>query len=152
MAQISVTPLPLLQILKEIKSGTRSHFREGILYGLPADPYDKQSLIEITHSFPTSNFRLGQYDQTPVEKDDQKAALNRAKKTHLDLVKEINYDTVEVGKFTSRHNENKIAFEDIRSLFYSQQKNPNYFYLVVVPSASAVNIHAYRVVHDSKFC
>ncbi|OHT06221.1 hypothetical protein TRFO_25764 [Tritrichomonas foetus] len=140
MYSITLSPVALFQIIKDIKMGPAVDHAHGRLYGMPSDENGK---IEVTHAFP--NYSKKEYstrtgDQN-ISDDYKKNAID-----HIKAYKKFNVDKENVGWYTSQSCGRRFDFKDLNEQFNCQNESgASYFCLVVDLSESSLSLRAFGI-------
>lgn len=137
MCSITLSPTALFQIIKDIKMGQADHSQgaQGRLSGMPSD--GKGSPIEVTHAFPDSRRDF----QTNTNEEE----IENFAKSHLQKIKKLNFDTENVGWYTSQNCGRRLNFKDLNKQHQYQKNDSSFFCLVVDISGSSLSLRAFRI-------
>lgn len=141
---VKLSPTALFQIIKDIKMGPSVEYSSGHLYGMPPDDTDPS--IEVTHAFPDFSRKFTKRPTDEQDLRDYKADINRFTKDHLNSVcTKLNYDTENVGWYTSRNCGRYFSLKDLSEQYKTQKEESSFFCLVVDMSSSTLSLRAFRI-------
>jgi hypothetical protein len=143
--QIRVTPVALFQIIKDIRMGPSIPEARGNLYGMPADPDDPNSWIEVTSAFPEYSRKFANQKLNELQQQDYVDDVLAFTREHLADAKRLEMDVYDVGLYTSRNAGRRLAADDIKLLYDRQREAPQSFCLVVVLDHSSISVRAFRI-------
>jgi hypothetical protein len=143
--EIRVSPVALFEMIKDIRMGPSIPEARGNLYGMPADPENPQTWIEVTSAFPEYSRKFANQKPNELQQHDYIADVRAFTREHLKDIKSLGMDGYDVGLYTSRNAGRRLAADDIRHLYDRQKEIPQSFCLVVVLDNSSISVRAFRI-------
>jgi hypothetical protein len=151
-AEVLISPVALFQIIKDIQMGPINKEGHGSLFGMPADINDPTSSIEVTHALPSSSPKFRDQKQKltdPLQQQQYAEDVVKFTKSHLEDLHRLNFDTYDVGTYTSISAGRRLSANDIQDLYERQREFPQAFFLVVVLENASLSVRAFRISDDS---